>query len=146
MINRKAYINATGEARAYVLSHDVKQVLREAKAQRGLVNVLSASATTAVSILEGDGEIAQKFVLSLYHQFQGLPDEAVARRSLTGADKYHLMAAMAGLEVTLAFEQDHLCTNLQNEIYALDFEPKPGRREFMISVFPAPTPPAGKQK
>lgn len=145
MISRKTYINATGEARAYLLSSDVKQALREAKAQKGLVNVLSVQATTAISILEGDGEIAQKFVLSLYHQFQGLPDETVSRRSFTGADKYHLMAAMAGLDVTLAFEQDRLLTSLQNEVYALDFEPKPGRREFVISVFPALAP-QGKQK
>ena len=145
MISRKAYLNATGEARAYLLSHDVRRVLREAKAPRGLVNILSTGATTGVSILERDEKIALKWVQHLYAQFQGLADETVSRPSLTGADKYHLMAAMVGLEVTLAFEQDRLLTSLQSEIYALDFEPRPGRREFVISVLPE-SPPQGKPK
>lgn len=131
----KAYINATGDFRPYVLTHDVKRGLQESKGSSGLIQILSTQATTSVVLLENDVKLAQLFMEEQKRRFAQLLDQEVNRRSLTGPARYHFMAAQTGLSLILPFERQRLLVSVHHEIYALDFEPKAGRREFVIVVY-----------
>lgn len=142
----KAYLNASGKLASYTLIHDIKRALMDSKAQAGLVSVLSTQATTAVALLENDEGIRKEWMGFAAQTFAGASDKMVARRSGSGPDKFHLMAALTGLSVTLPFAQGRLLIHAQHEVFALDFDPKPGRREFVITVLPSGgAQPAGGQ-
>lgn len=136
-LSLKAYINATGRPAAYTLVHDIKRCLAESKAQAGLVSILSTQATTAVALIENDDAIKRELMAYAQKAFEHVPDKPAARRSGAGPDRYHLMAALTGLTLVLPFAAGRLMTNLQHDVVALDYEPKPGRREFLITVLPA---------
>lgn len=130
----KAYINATGKPCAYTLIHDVKRCLAESKIQTGLISILSTQATTSVILLENDDMIKKEVMAYAQKAFEHVADKAVARRSGSGADRYHLMAALTGLCVTVPFTMGRLAIHFQHDVVALDYEPKPGRREFVMTV------------
>lgn len=133
----KAYLNATGKIATYTLTHDVKRAILDAKAAAGQVCVLSTLATTAVLLLENDDTIKKELMIHVEKMFESVSGKSVSRRSGSGPDKFHLMAALTGLTITLPFQQGRLLIHPQHEVLALDFEPKAGRREFIISVLPS---------
>jgi secondary thiamine-phosphate synthase enzyme len=139
----KAYLNTKGGGVVLNLTHDVKRCLLDAKAPKGLVNIVSNQATTAVTLLENDPNVQKGVIETIQNLFAGGTDNQVARRSGSGSDRYHLMAAMTGLSLTLPFDNGKLATSAFYEIVALDYDAKPGRREFLITVL-GDTPPAGK--
>lgn len=133
----KAYINATGKPKAYLLTHDIKRALSDSKSQSGLVHILSSQATTSVVVMEKDELLQQEALTHAEEFFQKASNQSVSRRSFTGPNKYHLMAGLTGLSLTLPFSEGRLLSSPFHEVFALDYEPKPGRREFIISVMGA---------
>jgi thiamine phosphate synthase YjbQ (UPF0047 family) len=146
MHSLKAYINATGGAKAYVLTHDVKRALSDAKAAAGLVNVLSTQGTTSILLLENDESVRAAYLDFAKKTFEHLPENKISRKTMTGADRYHLMATLSGLSLTVPFQAGRLLIHPQHEILAMDFEPKAGRREFIITVLPEVQPQAREQQ
>lgn len=131
---RKAYLNARGGPAVLVLTHDVKRCLDESKARKGQINILSTQGTTSVTLMENDRELQREYLQYIQGQFQGASRQGLSRRSRTGANCYHHMAAMVGLSLTLAFENGRLLMSPFHEILALDFEPRAGRREFVLTL------------
>ena len=117
-----------------LLTHDVKRCINDSKAKSGQVTIISTSGTTAVCLLENDATLQNEYLKHLCAQFDASSLESPARRSHTGANKFHLMAAAAGINLTLAFDGGKLLSSPFHEVVVLDFEPKSGRREFVISV------------
>jgi thiamine phosphate synthase YjbQ (UPF0047 family) len=116
------------------LTQDLKRAIAESKSSQGLINVVSTQATTSLILLENDDNIKKELLEQLKGLFWEIPEKKVVRRSASGADKYHLMAAQTGLTLTLPFAEGRLLTNPQHEVFALDFEPRAGRREFVVAV------------
>lgn len=137
MFSQKAYINAGGSIQAYPLGPDLRRVIQESKSSQGFINILSTQATTALILMENDASIMRELLEYLKGQFWEMPENKVSRRSFSGPDKYHLMAAQKGLTLTVAFAEGRLLAHSQHEVFALDFEPKAGRREFVISILAA---------
>lgn len=137
MFSLRAYINATGAIQAYNLTHDLKRAITESKLSQGLINVISTQATTALILLENDDNIVRQLLEHLKGLFCELPEGKASRSSGSGADKYHLMAAQVGLALTVPFSEGRLLIGLRHAVFALDFEPKAGRREFVIGVLSA---------
>lgn len=133
----KAYLNATGKIATYTLTHDVKRAILDAKAAAGHVCILSTQATTAVLLLENDDTIKKELMAHVQKMFESVSSKPISRRSGSGPDRFHLMAAFMGLTITLPFQQGRLLGHPQHEVLALDFEPKAGRREFIVSVLPS---------
>lgn len=141
MSSYKAYLSATGGLKSYVLTHDVKKVLSQPVAQgQGLVHILSLGGTTALKLIENDPDIItpmQQTVFSLF-QSQIASSKPKNRRSGLSASAYHQMASLMGLELSLPFQGGKLLTSPFHEVMALDFEPKVGRREFLITILSTP--------
>lgn len=118
------------------LSHDVKRAVADSKTVSGLAHVLSTQGTTGLMILENDPALHKSAFDHMAQQFPDEPTNAkpVSRRSFTGANCYHLRASVAGLSVVVPFESGKLLMSPFHEIVVFDFEPKAGRREFIISV------------
>ena len=143
--SQKAYLNASGKVGIYTLMHDVKRSLADSKIPAGLVTILSSQATTSVILLENEDDIKQALITHVQAQFDSAvtaKPSTTPRRSGSGPAAAHTMAALTGLTLTLPFVNGRLLTHLQHEVFALDYEPKSGRREFVITVMAAPTPPA----
>lgn len=87
-------------------------------------------------ILENDPTLHKAAFDNIVRQFPDEPATAkpVARRSFTGANCFHLRASQVGLSVLVPFETGKLLMSPFHEIVVFDFEPKAGRREFIISV------------
>lgn len=142
--SQKAYLNANGKANCYTLIHDIKRCLADSKIVAGLVTVLSMQATTAVLLLENEEDVKQALIQHVQAQISSVSVKPMAtpRRSGTGPAAWHVAAAQAaGLTLTLPFANGRLLTHPQHEVFALDYESKSGRREFVITVMAAPTPP-----
>lgn len=118
------------------LSHDVKRAIADSKAGSGLAHVLSTQGTTGLMILENDPTLHKAAFDNMVRLFPDEPAGAkpVSRRSFTGANCFHLRASAAGLSVIVPFESGRLLMSPFHEIVVFDFEPKSGRREFIISV------------
>lgn len=130
----KAYLNAKGGPAVFNLSHDVKRCLSDAKAKSGQIHVLSTLGTTGVALMENDAELQKEYLAFVQKQFEGASQNKVTRRSRTGASCFHQMAALVGLSLMVSFEGGRLLTSPFHEIIAFDFEPSPGRREFVMTV------------
>ncbi len=130
----RAYLNAKGGGSILVLTHDVKRALTDSTIKKGLISIVSMGATTGVALMENDAAVWQERLKLLQKQFADVPNDKVARRSGLGGAQSQLMAAAVGLNVTLSFNDVRLIVSPFHEIVALDFEPKPGRREFVISI------------
>lgn len=131
---KKAYANAKGKPEFYLLSHDIKRVLSETKSGSGLVTIVSAQGTTGLGIYENDPELLSQLMEYVTGEFASFSETKKPRRSGTGPDKFHLMASYFGGSITIPFEQGRLLTSFQQEVFAFDFDPKPGRREFIITA------------
>ncbi|MBF0104771.1 MAG: YjbQ family protein [Deltaproteobacteria bacterium] len=134
MFSQKAYLNAKGSPAVLNLTHDVKRCLGDSKIKSGLVHIISTQGTTAVMTMENDPELQKEYLHHIQAQFESADKTKLSRRSHTGANCFHHMAATVGLSLTLAFDQGRLLTSPFHDIIALDFDPSPGRREFVISV------------
>lgn len=130
----RAYFNARGDHAPLIITHDVKRGLADSKISRGHVNVLSTQGTVAVTLIENDVKIQKALIELIQKQFEGGLDDKGARRSGTGASNFHLMAQQVGLSVVLPVSDGKLLSSPFHDIVALDFEPKPGRREFLITI------------
>lgn len=131
----KAYLNAKGAGQILSLNHDVKRALTDSKLKQGLVSILSTQATTAVTLIEADAELQKMYVEHIQKQIdETVSKNILPKRSHTGANGFHLRAALVGLSLTASFDQGRLLVSPFHDIIAIDFEPKPGRREFIISV------------
>lgn len=130
----KAYINALGGPSVLNLTHDVKRCIADSKMTGGQINVISTGGSTGVVILEQDEKLCQEYLKYVETLFDGSSKDGVSRRSRTGANCFHHRAAFVGLSLTVSFEQGRLLTSPFHEIYALDFEPAAGRREFVMTV------------
>jgi thiamine phosphate synthase YjbQ (UPF0047 family) len=130
----KAYLNAKGGPATLNLTHDVKRAIVDAKVKKGLILVLSTQGTAAVKLIENDAALQKEFLDHILKQFETGEAGDPKRRSHTGANCFHQMAASIGLTLSLAFDNGRLLTSAFHEIVAFDFEPKPGRREFLITI------------
>jgi len=130
----KAYINARGGTAIHNLTHDVKRCIEESQISAGQLNVLSTRGTCGVILLEKDEDIQKELLAYLDGQFAESSQDDVGRRSHTGANCFHHRATLVGLSLTLSFEQGRLLSSPFQEVYAIDFDPKPGRREFIITA------------
>ena len=139
----RAYVTASGQLKSYVLTHDVKKNLQIFEGKTGHILITSLQATTAVLLAENDPEILTPYLQYTFSQFQNSPKVTKPRRSGLSGPAYHLMAALTGLTLAVPFENGKLLTSPHQEVMALDYEPKPGRREFLLSYFPQ-TAPEGK--
>ncbi|EKD51974.1 MAG: hypothetical protein ACD_62C00148G0005 [uncultured bacterium] len=132
--SHKAYLNAPEGSAVLVLTHDVKRALSDSKASKGHVHITSTSGTTGIKLIENDSHLQKGYLTRIEKTFLDQPDNIVTRRSGTGPDKYHHMAVSCGLTLTLPFENGRLLSSPFHEVVALDFEPKAGRREFIITI------------
>ncbi len=130
----RAYLTANGGLKSYVLTHDVKKALATQTGKSGLAHIVSMGATTAVGLFENDPEVLAPLQQSIFALFQAHIKPAANRRSGLSAPAYHQMAGLMRLEVTVPFENGKLLTSPFQDVMALDFEPKPGRREFIITI------------
>ena len=130
----RAYLSANGSLKSYVLTHDVKKALATQASKSGLVNILSIGATTAVGLYENDPEVLTPLLQSVFANFQANIKPASPRRSGLSGAAYHQMAGFIGLAITIPFENGKLLTSAFQDVMAMDFEIKPGRREFIITI------------
>lgn len=130
----KAYLNARGGPSVLNLSHDVKRCLSDSQAKSGVIQILSTQGTTGVILMENDAELQKESLSYFQKQFEASSGNKVARKSRTGANCFHHMAALVGLSLTISFDGGRLLASPFHEILAFDFEPSPGRREFIITV------------
>lgn len=139
----KAYVNSRGKGKVHVLSHDLKRFLRESKTTNGLLHVVSMHATVAICLLENESELQQELFKKTYLQYKNIENLSVLpRRSRTGDDCYHMMAAEYGLSLTLPVVQSNLAISPFHDVVAFDFEPSEGRREFQVTILGDNPPPA----
>lgn len=131
---QKAYLNSKGGPAILNLTHDVKRALTDAKAKKGLVLVLSSQGTVGVKLIENDPALQKEVLDEIFKQFEKPNASDPKRKSLTGANCFHKMAASIGLSLTVAFDSGRLLTSAFHEIVGFDFESKPGRREFVITI------------
>ncbi len=130
----KAYLNAQADPSVLILTHDVKRCLVDSKAKSGHIQITSSHGTTGVMLIENDPGLQKEYIDYIQKTFEEAPSTPVKRRSSTGPNKHHHMAALCGLTLTIPFENGRLLSSPFHEIIALDFEPKPGRREFVMTV------------
>ncbi|MBU0506399.1 MAG: YjbQ family protein [bacterium] len=130
----KAYLNSRGGPTVLTLTHDAKRCLADSKAKSGLLHIISSYGTIGVKLMENDAKLHQAYLDSVQKMFAQSDESKTSRRSGTGANKFHLMAAQCGLEITVPFEAGRLNSSPFHEILAFDFEPKAGRREFVITI------------
>ena len=130
----KAYLNARGGPSVLTLTHDAKRCIADANAKAGFIHIISTCGTTGVKLMENDTKLHQEYLDSVQKMFAENDGSQVARRSGTGANKFQLMAAQCGLEITVPFEAGRLNSSPFQEILAFDFEPKSGRREFIMTI------------
>ena len=131
---QKAYLNAKGGPAIFNITHDVKRALADSKAKKGLVMILSTQGTAGVKLIENDPALQKEMLDEVFKQFEKTGAEDPKRKSLTGANCFHKMAASVGLSLTVAFDGGRLLTSAFHDIVGFDFEPKPGRREFVITI------------
>lgn len=84
--------------------------------------------------MENDAALQKEFLQYVQKQFEGSSQDKVGRKSRTGPNHCHLMAALVGLSVTISFDQGRLLISPFHDILAFDFEPNSGRREFQITI------------
>lgn len=135
----RAYLTASGRLQSYVLTHDVKKALQSFSGKTGVVQLLSVQSTTALLVAENDPSILAPFLQYAFSQFQAQIQPQTARRSGLSGPAYHQMAALSGLTLSLPFENGKLLTSPHQDVMTLDYEPKPGRREFIITVVTIPS-------
>mgnify|MGYP003980358853 CR=1 FL=1 len=97
----KAYLNARGGPSVLVLSHDVKRCISDSQVTSGQLNIVSTQATTGVALFENDAKIHEAWLEYAQKQFAEANEDKVSRRSGAGATKFHLMAALTGISLTL---------------------------------------------
>lgn len=131
---QKAYLNSKGGPAVLGLTHDVKRAITDAKVKKGHIQVLSMQGTSGLVLIENDPGLQKELLDDLSKQFEKPGALDPKRKSHTGANCFHKMAASAGLTLSLTFDNGQLLTSPFHEIVVLDFEPKPGRREFLITI------------
>lgn len=92
-----------------------------------------------MTLMENDSKIITPLMARTAEQFSAdlkLGKARDARRSGLSEAPFHCMAARFGLTLTIPFENGKLLSSVHQDILALDFEPKAGRREFVLSVLP----------
>lgn len=130
----KAYLNGKDLAQTAVLTHDVKRALLESGAKSGHINIVSTSSSVGVSLMDSKSGASEALLRSLVEQFskQDQDDE------ITSDDVDPLvcqgLAALVGLSLTVPFEAGRMSCHPNHDIFAFDFEPKAGRREFVITI------------
>jgi thiamine phosphate synthase YjbQ (UPF0047 family) len=130
----KAYVNSKGFGQAILISHDIKKALADSKVSKGLVTVTSVLGTTSVILAESDLEMVSEFAKRQIEKLQTEESPYPKRRSGSGTDSSHFLAIKNGLTLTLGVDLGKLSTSPFHDIFALDFDTKPGRREFIITV------------
>lgn len=130
----RAYVNASGRPKAYLITHDIKRAIQESKLSQGFINVLSTQGTTAVLLLENHDTILMELVAQWQKRFLDLPEGSKDSELRSGASKFYLMAAEGGGSVTLPFAMGRLLVSPKQEVFAVDFGNVAGRRELVISV------------
>lgn len=143
MFATKAYISATGKPKAYVLTHDVKKCVASCGSPSGWVHVVSMAGTTAVGLFENDPQILEPLLVKAAEMIPSDESKSTGRRSGLGGPEWHQRAALFQSQLMIPFENGKLLTSVHQDVMALDYEPKQGRREFLLSVIPAP---AGEEK
>lgn len=127
-------MNARGGPAVLILSHDVKRCLSDSQAKGGYIHIMSSQGTTAVTLMENDAELQKEYLSYIEKQFEASSRDKVARKSRTGPNCYHHMASLIGLGLTVGIDGGRLLTSPFHDVLAFDFEPTPGRREFVITI------------
>ena len=127
-------MNGVDDPKVYVLTHDIKRAILDSGAQSGHVNILSTQGAVGVTLMDAHKELHNNYMNSLVELFAEAQESSKPKRSGAGSDRFHMMAQAVGLSLTVPFEGGRIISNPAHEIFAFDFEPKAGRREFIITI------------
>jgi secondary thiamine-phosphate synthase enzyme len=134
MFLRNYYVPAADKASFRVITPEVKQAIREAAVQNGLLTILIPGATAGVTLLEGDTKVHEEYLKWVLSQVPESEGPRPSRRSGSGRNSAHLRAALVGAQLTLPLQGGKLMSGPWQEVVLFDFDDKVGRREITIQI------------
>lgn len=129
-----AHFNTTREVDLLNVTHDVARALRESQILNGLLTVYVPGSTAGVVILENDKVIHDEFKNMIASFVPESSGPRPSRRSGSGHLENHLRAALLHQSVSIPVKDGRLMTGPWQEVWAIDFDDKVGRRELLVHV------------
>ncbi len=133
-ILRKCYVNATAKTDCLPITFEVKKAVTESGLAFGCAQVFSASATTAVTLLENDPKLYEEYKIFLEKLVPEVEGKRPERRSGTGKTTAHLKAALVGSSLNIPIAESRLQLGPWQEIVVIDCDDKVCRREILIVI------------
>ena len=133
-ILRKCYINAGAGIDCLPITFEVKKAVADAGLSFGSVQVFSASATTAVTVLENDVKVHEEYKAFIEKCVPAVEEKRPDRRSGTGRNFAHVRAALCGNSLSIPVAESKLMLGAWQEVVVIDFDDKVCRREIIIVV------------
>lgn len=135
MIFLKSYfINTSSGVDLLPITSDVRYAIRDGHGKNGLVTVVVPGPGAAVSAFESIPELIEELKIA-FEIFAGEDVQGIDKRKEQVAIAPRVQAAMVGRSITLPIAESKLVLNPYEEIFLIDFEKRPKRREFIVQVF-----------
>lgn len=131
----KAYLSVTPGTDILDLTFDVKKAIRDSKIQEGMAVVISPSGTTAICLLENDPELHKAAAQLMEDLIIETKDKAPKVRSGTGPNHCHMRASLLSRSVIVPISLGDLLVDPWQQILAIDFDKKQGRKEIIIQIY-----------
>ena len=137
------FINTTAEIDFLPLTADIRYAVRDSTAKNGLVTVIVPGPAVSVVVMEPIAEVIEGLKAAF---------ELFAAENIEGTDKRRqkigvsprIQAAMVGRSVSIPLKDLKLALDPYEEVYLIDFDNNPRRREFIVQIIYEEAPSASQ--
>ncbi len=134
MIFLKSYfVNTTAETNLIQITSDVNFALRDSNCKEGLVTLVIPGPGAGLAVFEPIPELLDELKVA-FEIYAGEGTEGVDKRKEKVAVAPRVQAAMLGRTLSLPVKNGKLLLEPYEEVFLIDFEKKPRRREFYVQV------------
>ncbi len=117
IVVKNFYIDTSKGMDLINIGHEVRQVVREAKADNGMVTVMSPFGGAAVAVMEPDVKVEE------------------IKRGLEPFVANHLIRCLLPRSVSIPIEKGRMMIEPWQEIFLINFDSSGKRREFRVHLF-----------
>lgn len=143
---KTCYVNTSKGVDVVQITDDLKYAIRDSKSPEGLLTVISPKAGVGFLLMPNIDELKNelKNTFEVFGSETGSAKDKLKRERNIGPI---LQSAILGRSMTLPFREQQLLIDHYDEVFLVDFEETPSRRDFMIQIISeAPAAEQPKQK
>lgn len=117
ILQRSFYLNTTPAIDIINISHEIRSLLKESKADRGGATVIAPNGGAGIVAME-----------------PGVQTDEI-RKGLEPLLANGLVRCLLSKSLVVPFEQGRLMTDPRQEVFLIDYEPSGRRREFRVQLY-----------